>query len=576
MIKRNTYHLILLKRGLVLISYHYHVECASACHSPKLPRHQCYTDNNSINNAIDTMLSPGFNYQLLLSGVGIFTYDLPKPLPSSHIRLLKPIVLRQDLLSYQLVHFPRNQAPQYTAVSYTWGTEDKSKFILLNDREFRVRPNLWQCLYHLGRASRDAPWNYLWVDAICIDQGSFKDKNLQVFVMDQTYTAALCVSVWLGLPPPEQSNLQSPSDGDSILLVTAQRNPFDSPNCLAKLANHSYWSRRWIVQEFLLGRTVWIHCGDFWIDSQHFHFILREKVGTESIVNSILPSSSGFWKNLTYKTNPWLRGISFEHVPAAAILVSREWDETRYFRHSLYHLIKEHYRTSNCSDVRDKVFALLSLVHHLERQLLDDFFPDYSMAEDHVRIITVAHCMQNTVTRMVYPMPDFFLGLGVSSQPEMTRLRWRADLINYSGTRDKEEILKQLTEHDEKERAGLLVMGDHAASSTQQRLKSLPAYLLALLLAPIRLLWYLVAATINFLCFGAICAVAGLTGVFMIWGLTKILGKAKFEFVNSSDDERQIRMAEQEVRSGTSGTRGFTDEELWTDFIVEYLYYGNT
>lgn len=60
-----------------------------------------------------------FDQQMPPSGAMSFVYDSTDPLPSDYIRLLKPIELRQDILSYQLVPFPRSQAPQYTVISYT-------------------------------------------------------------------------------------------------------------------------------------------------------------------------------------------------------------------------------------------------------------------------------------------------------------------------------------------------------------------------------------------------------------------------------------------------------------------------
>jgi hypothetical protein len=38
----------------------------------------------------------------------------------------------------------------------------------------------------------------LWVDAICIDQGSAAEKSTQVPLMDKIYAAASRVIIWLG------------------------------------------------------------------------------------------------------------------------------------------------------------------------------------------------------------------------------------------------------------------------------------------------------------------------------------------------------------------------------------------
>jgi hypothetical protein len=114
---------------------------------------------------------------------------------SSHIRLLQVVHIDRQVLAFSLLRVPRDNAPRYTAVSYAWGNESPSEAINVDGQPFRVRPNLWSCLYYLGIASRHADWDYLWVDAICIDQENDAERNVQVSHMDQTYGNATCASV---------------------------------------------------------------------------------------------------------------------------------------------------------------------------------------------------------------------------------------------------------------------------------------------------------------------------------------------------------------------------------------------
>lgn len=107
-----------------------------------------------------------------------YTYD--QSIPSSHLRLLRPVSISHTRLSFDIVTVQRANASLYTAVSYTWGTDDPTETIQLNGRAFRVRPNLWSCLHYIGQAARKQRWNYLWVDAICIDQGNIQERNEQV------------------------------------------------------------------------------------------------------------------------------------------------------------------------------------------------------------------------------------------------------------------------------------------------------------------------------------------------------------------------------------------------------------
>ncbi|KAE9379669.1 heterokaryon incompatibility, partial [Stipitochalara longipes BDJ] len=140
--------------------------------------------------------------------------------------------------------------PIYTAVSYTWGNADASEVIYLDNRRFYVRPNLWSCLYYMAQAARNAAWNYLWVDAICINQTNDAERSSQVRLMDQTYRDAVCVSVWLGLVTLPTDTM--PYIPTQIPAKTLESDRFDWIDSIVDLSNRPYWSRVWVIQEFLL------------------------------------------------------------------------------------------------------------------------------------------------------------------------------------------------------------------------------------------------------------------------------------------------------------------------------------
>jgi len=134
-----------------------------------------------------------------------FAYD--SSLASYELRLLQPLAVNHRVLRFGTRRVLRASKTPYTAISYTWGNEDASKIIYLDDRRFRVRPDLWSCLYYMAHAARNnGAWDFLWVDAICIDQTNDAERNSQVRLMDQAHRDAVCVSVWLGLVTlPEHS-----------------------------------------------------------------------------------------------------------------------------------------------------------------------------------------------------------------------------------------------------------------------------------------------------------------------------------------------------------------------------------
>lgn len=126
-----------------------------------------------------------------------------RPLQLEGLRLLRPVRITHDVLTFEISHHHRMAAPPYTAVSYTWGDGQPTEQITLNGQRFPVRVNLWSCLHYLGDAVKyeQDSCTYLWVDAICIDQSNTGERNSQVRFMDQIYRNATVVPVWLGLPP---------------------------------------------------------------------------------------------------------------------------------------------------------------------------------------------------------------------------------------------------------------------------------------------------------------------------------------------------------------------------------------
>jgi hypothetical protein len=180
-------------------------------------------------------------------------------LKTDELRLLRPVpgVDDQDI-RFEISDFPRHDTPPYTAVSYTWGEGELTETVQLNERLFSVCPNLWSCLYFLrfrtGRGGRwnesiekeNLPcWQYIWVDAICIDQTNDSERSAQARLMDRTYRNAATVSIWLGLARAPADMGSHPDAKDMKMFDDQGR---DWCECsITDLANRSYWSRVWII-----------------------------------------------------------------------------------------------------------------------------------------------------------------------------------------------------------------------------------------------------------------------------------------------------------------------------------------
>jgi hypothetical protein len=327
------------------------------------------------------------------------TFQYPSTAGPDDLRLLFPSAISPRVLHFTIVKAPRTAAPRYIAVSYTWGDTAASEFIFLNDQRFPVRPNLWSALYYLGQHARRSG-KYLWVDAICIDQNCAAERNAQARRMDDTYKRAAQVSVWLGLPSI-QNYITIP---DSLLPIkTVEISDFDWFENAEDLSNRPYWSRVWVIQEFLLGQRVIMHSGNAEISSDDFQELLCSKLG--------ISQYNADFRTPGRAANKYV--ASFRSLP---LVMARHVDKHPDFLQSLYDLLIGYHR-AECKEPRDRVFGLLGLVTRDERGMLERFFPDYTMAEDHVRIIALAHVMQyNGLDRVdaskVTPKSnELFLGL---------------------------------------------------------------------------------------------------------------------------------------------------------------------
>lgn len=298
-----------------------------------------------------------------------FTYE--STISGEELRLLTPTSLTRFALDFTVLTVPRRPSPQYTTVSYVWGKDEASELIYLNGQAFRVRPNLWSCLYYLGlaadRAGTGGGCRYLWVDAICINQSDAAERNAQIRRMDQTYRRAAYVSVWLGLPTVPGPLM--PHCLESVKTIEVE--PFQWVDCIADLANRPYWSRFWVIQEFLLGQDILLYCSNSRVDWESFRTILcREAGGPE-------------WDSEFGTAEPSARTLSYRALP---LVMNRHDDKFPSYLQPLHYLLIRHQR-AEFRDPRDRVFALLGLVTPEGRRLLERFFPDYTMSQEHVCVI---------------------------------------------------------------------------------------------------------------------------------------------------------------------------------------------
>jgi len=105
-----------------------------------------------------------------------YTYD-PLQSPTS-IRILELLPgVEQDLIQCQLYNTGINEAPQYEALSYVWGSPIDKRAIACGGGRVNIPTNLRDLLQRLR-----SPFKVrrLWADAICINQYDSKEVGHQV------------------------------------------------------------------------------------------------------------------------------------------------------------------------------------------------------------------------------------------------------------------------------------------------------------------------------------------------------------------------------------------------------------
>lgn len=174
--------------------------------------------------------------------------------------------------------FDEDYVPDYEAISYTWGGVDTPAEIQLNGSKFAVTENLLSVLQDVRYEDED---RILWIDAVCINQGSHSELGHQVKQMDQIYRRAHRVVIWLGpLTEPIRRLMDSLADlhrqipginwppTDPRWQISRNRLEDSSAEALHTLAQtfmdilERPWFRRvWVIQEVANARAALVHCG---------------------------------------------------------------------------------------------------------------------------------------------------------------------------------------------------------------------------------------------------------------------------------------------------------------------------
>ncbi|KAH7322425.1 heterokaryon incompatibility protein-domain-containing protein [Stachybotrys elegans] len=174
-----------------------------------------------------------------------------------------------DQLCAQLQTLSLASNPEYDALSYVWGTESAASPMTIDGESFTITKNLDIALRHLRHCKSDRT---LWVDAICINQSDIPEREAQVKLMDRIYRSARTVLVWLGA---------SEDDSDETMrsiqkFARHQWQTYEFQLGFMNILFRPWFTRIWVLQEFLLGKSPRIGCGNIWIPWVSFLYAWSE------------------------------------------------------------------------------------------------------------------------------------------------------------------------------------------------------------------------------------------------------------------------------------------------------------
>ncbi|KAN0110618.1 HET domain containing protein [Hyaloscypha variabilis] len=152
-----------------------------------------------------------------LSQIPPFKYS-PLPTPIS-VRLLNIHPDPSSTIHCSIQIADLDDSPLYDALSYTWGDPRDPIFQSITPEQYRrrhdiicdgclisVTENLYHALQRLrslkrnGISTKDGIvlQNYVWIDALCINQADDAERGSQVAMMDEIYSNSRRVIAWLG------------------------------------------------------------------------------------------------------------------------------------------------------------------------------------------------------------------------------------------------------------------------------------------------------------------------------------------------------------------------------------------
>lgn len=290
------------------------------------------------------------------------------------IRLLKSTPMQpNEPLKFTMMNVALAEAPLYVALSYYWGDPHRTASVEVDDVDMQITINLEAALRRL--VAEDV--EFVWADALCINQKDIFEKSLQIPRMAAIFNKASVVAVWLGdeldideSARAELRNGTSPSLGEDFCL--------SSQPTFKQILRRPYWRRVWVVQELAMASHIDVYCGS-------------DRIPWDSIDTTCKCCQSRSFINT--------RGLPVdEHVFQFTMLREVRKNISRGKAMSLLDVL---HRTRHClaTNPRDKIFGVLGLASDARRFIAE---PSYKGSFSDIFTAFATQLLSHNILDFIY------------------------------------------------------------------------------------------------------------------------------------------------------------------------------
>jgi Heterokaryon incompatibility protein (HET) len=303
-------------------------------------------------------------------------------------------------------------AVEYMALSYAWENGSRAQAISISGTERLVSANLVDALRQLRNESDDV---VLWADQLCINQNDPAEKASQIQIMGSIYKNAVQVISWVGIAAddsdlvlttlhrierhyfsPEKSGILSSIIQD-LEKSTSHDQIWDKSRILDNLrtafpafAARRYWTRLWMLQEFVLAKNVLVMCGSKTMPDLAFKNAWEVLGRAANKPDRFIPGSEivAIAETWSHDSKWWDSWLGLKRLIAAREDYHMERPLNKSYDIMDSDLFDVMFKTlttfsgqttMSCSDPRDRVFSLLGLATDSHRF---GHFPDYTKSTE--------------------------------------------------------------------------------------------------------------------------------------------------------------------------------------------------